>query len=83
METVLIRAFSVRKKGAIFVSHARTRWGTQSGFLILAREELGRSLRQVSFGFSVSTDERWVLYSQFDQQGSDLMLVKISGDQRR
>nr|MBA2647064.1 hypothetical protein [Pyrinomonadaceae bacterium] len=27
-------------------------------------------------GLSVSPDERWVLYTQYDRKGSDIMLVE-------
>jgi hypothetical protein len=30
----------------------------------------------VMWGFSVSPDERWILYPQVDHEGSDLMLVE-------
>jgi hypothetical protein len=31
---------------------------------------------RAAYGFSVSPDGRWLLYSQYEQKGADLMLVE-------
>jgi hypothetical protein len=63
------------------------RWGylfracrrAQVSVLFRFRHKKIRGLFKVEKGFdaglSVSTDERWLLYSQVDQQNSDIMIV--------
>ena len=38
-------------------------------------EEVVRFDKTPALGLAISPDERWLLYSRFDQEGSDLMLV--------
>ena len=65
--------FAVSRGGIYFVLWPRIQYfdfttGRTKTILTLEKE--------TSLGLSVSPDERWLLYSQFDQDGSDLMLVE-------
>ena len=79
IETLFTRTFSVGNKGIYFCAPREGSVGSSIRFFDFETgkiREIAMTERQVSVGLSVSPDERWVLYSQVDQQGSDLMLVE-------
>jgi Tol biopolymer transport system component len=66
-------AFSVARDGVYFIA------GRELKYFSLATSESKPILtiqKPTSLGMSVSPDEHWLLYSQIDQGGSDLMLVE-------
>ena len=72
--------FGVTKRGIYFVNRAEASSETIEFFDFDTREvkriwETEASIHQ-SFGIAVSTDGKWLLYTQVDQSGSDIMLVE-------
>jgi eukaryotic-like serine/threonine-protein kinase len=73
------RAFAVVDEGIYFISKS----SSSSDYLIQFYSFAGGKIKPVatiqkpvSFGLTVSPDRRWILYTQEDQLGSDLMLVE-------
>jgi hypothetical protein len=67
------------KEGIYFVSRHNTGSGRAIQFLGFATGNVGTVANiemPVLGGLSVSPDGKWILYSQIDQVGSDLMLVE-------
>jgi serine/threonine protein kinase/Tol biopolymer transport system component len=83
LEPVDGRTFAVVKEGIYFVPSpvyaGRTAARTSIQFFNFATKKI-RSIasieRPVGYYLSVSPDGRWILYSQIDQETSDLMLVE-------
>jgi len=79
LKSVATYAFAVANKGIYFEQSHRDR-GTSLQFLSFATGKvttIGTIRRPVAdLGLSVSPDERYLLYTQGDQTGSDLMLVE-------
>ena len=71
------QAFAVAVKGVYFVApHPNGTSAVQVlSFATSKVTTLGVIHRPVGFGLSVSPDERFILYTQVDQAGSDLMLL--------
>src|SRR5205085_11957887 len=72
-DTADVQTFAVTRGGIYFVT------GRELRYLSLATGKSKSILtigKPMSNGLSVSPDERWLLYSQLDQTGSDLMLVE-------
>ena len=78
LESALGQAFTVADKGIYFATLKPD--GTSvfqfHGFATGKVTTLGEIHQPVSWGVSVSPDERYILYTQEDQTGSDLMLVE-------
>jgi Tol biopolymer transport system component len=73
LDSITCLAFAVSREGVYFVSLPNLQYldfSTGRSKTILTPQ------KQPEFGLSVSPDERWLLYSQLDQGGSDLMLVE-------
>jgi Tol biopolymer transport system component len=73
LDSVNSAAYAATRSGIYFVSNRHLYYfnfssGTSKPILTLEKGP--------SAGVSVSPDEHWLLYSQFDQSGSDLMLVE-------
>jgi hypothetical protein len=65
-------------KGIYFVPKPQVAPGFSIRFFSFATRQfrqIASSDRPVAYVLSVSPDRRWILYSQLDQRGSDLMLV--------
>jgi len=78
LESVMGSAFHLDRKGVYFVA-PRTAGTSAVQFLSFATGKVTTIAvihRPVSFGLSVSPDERFILYTQFDQVGGNLMLVE-------
>jgi Tol biopolymer transport system component len=78
LESIDARAFAVAHEGIYFIPRPDAgRYSIQ--FFNFATKKI-RSVTTIdgplSEYLSVSPDGRWILYSQIDQQGSDLMLVE-------
>ena len=97
LDSVYAMNYSVVKDGVYFVLAPRAAfpiWAHPSdrpgqfaihffSFSSGKTSQLASIAKSVAYGFSVSPDERWILYPQIDHQGSDLMLVKnFLGSQR-
>ncbi len=78
LESALGQAFAVADKGIYFVTpNPDGAWVFQFHSFATNKVTTLAEIRQsVSWGVSVSSDERYVLYTQEDQTGSDLMLVE-------
>jgi eukaryotic-like serine/threonine-protein kinase len=71
--------FALVDQGIYFIPRSEWAAGSSIQFFNFATERIrpiGAIEKPVFFGLSVSPDGRWILYSQFDQGGSDLMLVE-------
>jgi Tol biopolymer transport system component/DNA-binding winged helix-turn-helix (wHTH) protein len=79
LHSVLSRTFAVGNNGIYFCTKPERSVGWSIRVLDFATGNvklIANTERPVSVGLSVSPDERWVLYSQVDQEESDLMLVE-------
>jgi Tol biopolymer transport system component/DNA-binding winged helix-turn-helix (wHTH) protein len=79
LESVTWRAFTLVKDGIYFVPRQNTGSVRTIQFLSFATGKLETvtNIEMPVWGaLSVSPDGKWILYSQFDQLGSDLMLVE-------
>jgi eukaryotic-like serine/threonine-protein kinase len=78
LESALGQAFAVADKGIYFVTpNPDGAWVFQFHSFATNKVTTLAEIRQsVSWGVSVSPDERYILYTQEDQTGSDLMLVE-------
>src|SRR6516162_7673100 len=77
LESVMGSAFHLDRKGVYFVA-PRTAGTSAVQFLSFATGKVTTIAvihRPVGFGLSVSPDERFILYTQEDQVGSNLMLM--------
>jgi Tol biopolymer transport system component len=71
--------FALVSQGIYFIPRSELAAGSSIQFFDFANQKIrpiGAIEKPVFFGLSVSPDGRWILYSQFDQGGSDLMLVE-------
>ena len=79
LESVDQHAFAVVKEGIYFIPRPDSAGRYSIQFFNFATKKI-RSIatieRPVDYYLSVSPDGRWILYSQIDQSGSDLMLVE-------
>ena len=74
-------AFAVAASGMYFIPASGTPSRNTIRYISFATgkmKELVRLEKTTGLGLTVSPDERWLLYSQFDQEGSDLMLIETS-----
>ncbi len=78
LDSVYAFNYAVVKDGIYFIPAARDgRFAIYFlNFSTGRTSQLASIAKQVQYGFSVSPDERWILYPQVDHQGSDLMLVE-------
>jgi Tol biopolymer transport system component len=79
LESVYARSFAVVKEGIYFIPKPDSAGRCSIQFFDAAtrRARLIAAIdKPVSLRLSVSPDARWILYSQIDQSGSDLMLVE-------
>ena len=78
IQSVLLRNFFVTRRGIYYMEPE----GPTSAAIRLFDPEtgkqqlLGRVRKKVDMGLSISPDERWLLYTQNDQEGMDIMLVQ-------
>jgi Tol biopolymer transport system component len=73
VDSVSSATYAAKRSGIYFISYPRLYYFNFSNGIskpILTLE------KRPAFGVSVSPDEHWLLYSQLDQSGSDLMLVE-------
>ncbi len=79
LESVCCSNFAVVDQGIYFIPKAPPGDNSSLKFLSFATGKV-TTLAQFSglaaYGFSVSPDGRWLLYSQYEQNGADLMLVE-------
>ena len=79
LESVEQDAFAIVKEGIYFIPRPDSAGRYSLQFFNFATKKI-RSLSTIEGPIeaylSVSPDGRWILYSQIDQQGSDLMLVE-------
>ena len=79
LESVFGRSFAIVNEGIYFIPRPDSAGRYSIQFFNFATKRI-RSIttieRPVGYYLSVSPDGRWILYSQIDQMGSDLMLVE-------
>jgi Tol biopolymer transport system component len=71
--------FAVLDRGIYFIARSESAAGSSIQFFNFANERIrpiAAIEKPVDLGLTVSPDGRWILYSQLDQGGSDLMLVE-------
>jgi Tol biopolymer transport system component len=71
--------FAVVNEGIYFLPSPDSAGSSSIQFFSFATRKIKQIAtidRPVAYGMSVSADRRWILYSQHDQLGSDLMLVE-------
>jgi Tol biopolymer transport system component/predicted Ser/Thr protein kinase len=71
--------FAVVAQGVYFIGGSESAAGSSIQFFNFATEKIrpiAAIEKPVSYGLSISPDGRWILYSQWDQVGNDLMLVE-------
>ena len=79
LESVYARAFAMVKEGIYFIPRPDSAGRTSIQFFNFSTKRIGPSRQSrspYSLYLSVSPNGRWILYSQIDQSGSDLMLVE-------
>jgi len=79
LESVTWHGFTVVQRGIYFVPKQHSDGNSSLQFLDFAKgtiSTIARIEKPLREGLSVSPDERYVLYSQRDQTGSDLMLIE-------
>jgi Tol biopolymer transport system component len=81
LESVTWQGFTVTKRGIYFVPKQHPDGSSSIQFLDFATRASSTIARiekplPSSIGMSVSPDERYILYTQTDQAGSDLMLIE-------
>ena len=79
LPSVFWRAFSLVNEGIYFIPEPRTDGKSSLRFLSFATAKVKMVApisRSPSEGLSASPDGRSLLFSQFDEAGSDLMLVE-------
>ena len=79
LESVFLRGFAVVKEGIYFIPRpdSASRCSIQFFDAATTRTRLIATIEKpVRWRLSVSPDGRWILYSQVDEVGSDLMLVE-------
>jgi hypothetical protein len=82
LESVDVRAFAVIKEGIYFVSRPNAAGHYSIQFFDFATKRIRfistieSEMDQYLPVLSVSPDGRWILYSQIEQEDSDLMLVE-------
>jgi hypothetical protein len=73
VDSVSFQNFAATRAGIYFIT------GQELRFFSFATGKSKTILsipKPVTFGLSVSPDEQWLLYTQVDQEGSDLMVVE-------
>jgi Tol biopolymer transport system component/predicted Ser/Thr protein kinase len=79
LESVDRKAFAIVKEGVYFIPKPDAAGGYSIQFFNFATKRI-RSISTIEStigsDLSVSPDGRWILYSQIDREGSDLMLVE-------
>jgi Tol biopolymer transport system component len=71
--------FAVVEQGIYFIARSESAAGSPIQFFNFATKKIrpiAATEKPVHLGVSISPDNRWILYSQLDQAGSDLMLVE-------
>ena len=85
LTSVFGMGFALSRKG-IYFEHFEND-GTASVDLLLFKtgklKPVAKIDRPLTFGLSVSPDERYLLYSELDQSGTDLMMIEGSGTRNR
>jgi len=78
LDSVYAANYAVVKDGIYFIAQSREgRFAVHFlDFSTGKTSQLATIPKTVMWGFSVSPDERRILYTQVDREGSDLMLVK-------
>src|SRR5262249_15434419 len=77
LDSVIFSAFAVTQNGIYFISER----GSQAGLMYFSFSTgISKAILTIEkpthMGLAVSPDEQWLLYSQVDQSGSDLVLVE-------
>jgi dipeptidyl aminopeptidase/acylaminoacyl peptidase len=78
LESVLAENYAVVSRGIYFMPGVTDRFTIQFfNFATGKITQIASIERELQYGFSVSPDERWILYPEVDQSGSsDIMLVE-------
>ncbi len=75
-DTVYGNDYAVTSKGIYFIPQPRPDWGIDFlSYETGKTKRFAKIAKPAAWGFSISADERRIIYAQFDAQGFDLMLV--------